>query len=156
MINFVFKNKWITYQMNLYAGAVIGALTICAVYFKNIRSTSYLPINTWSQSLFLFIPVTFWNADEAFENELGVFDRYGYANYLSTPGLVSMTSFYFYVIRAPYNATMVLDKSNILDQVSFPRMTNGLLSEAIVWRCCIQARYESYSPPYMTASSIVW
>ncbi|EGF98219.1 putative oligopeptide transporter [Melampsora larici-populina 98AG31] len=74
--------------MNLYAGAVIGALTICAVYFKNIRSTSYLPINTW-----------------------GVFDRYG----------------------APYNATMVLDKSNILDQV----------------------RYESYSPPYMTASSIV-
>ncbi|EGG10787.1 putative oligopeptide transporter [Melampsora larici-populina 98AG31] len=75
--------------INVYAGACGGFLAICAIYFKNIRSTSYLPINTW-----------------------GVFDRYG----------------------APYNTSMVLDGSGILDQ----------------------ARYEAYSPPYMSASGIVW
>ncbi|KAH9810214.1 putative oligopeptide transporter [Melampsora americana] len=74
--------------MNFYAGACGGFLAICVIYFKNIRFTSYLPINTW-----------------------GVFDRYG----------------------APYNTSMVLNTSGILDQV----------------------RYEAYSPPYMSASGIV-
>ncbi|EGF98214.1 putative oligopeptide transporter [Melampsora larici-populina 98AG31] len=60
-------------QINVYAGACGGFLAISAIYFRNIRFTSYLPINTW-----------------------GVFDQYG----------------------APYNTSMVLDGSGILDQVS--------------------------------------